>query len=367
MAITMRRGMFALAVFAYTFGDVAALVTRGSPAESKKPATSAVTPEKISAVHKQLETIAGKLETMLNAKDGALAHAKVGPTMKVFLKELQSVLKATGADSKLAPAEAMHKLQAAKQGLASLFGDLNSRQTQLMKEDNAQRESLLLGVLMTNQKQSIDKQLTILKNNDFSDLEVSKALVANHSATQALYVQAAGYLDAHPNRKLAPMHEAKNENPLAKVQSMLETRLKSLGREYQVREKLHKKKAQDIAARMKKSSAKDKHTITILQKREERTWKKWSAMRQHDIKALGEAVDGVKKGDMKAVQKAREALESSLQAMQSQTGGFLYLIQMGHRLMKRDCPYCAAQCMDKCHTAGKPYVQCLTDCADAGK
>jgi hypothetical protein len=42
-------------------------------------------------------------------------------------------------------------------------------------------------------------------------------------------------------------------------------------------------------------------------------------------------------------------------------------IQLAATYMNRDCPYCAAQCVDKCHTAGKPYVQCLTDCADAGK
>jgi len=42
-------------------------------------------------------------------------------------------------------------------------------------------------------------------------------------------------------------------------------------------------------------------------------------------------------------------------------------IQLADTYMVRDCPYCAAQCVDKCHTAGKPYVTCLTDCADAGK
>jgi len=42
-------------------------------------------------------------------------------------------------------------------------------------------------------------------------------------------------------------------------------------------------------------------------------------------------------------------------------------IQLANTVMNRDCPYCAAQCVDKCHQAGKPYVQCLTDCADAGK
>jgi hypothetical protein len=42
-------------------------------------------------------------------------------------------------------------------------------------------------------------------------------------------------------------------------------------------------------------------------------------------------------------------------------------IQLASTFRNRDCPYCAAQCVDKCHADGKPYVQCLTDCADAGK
>ncbi len=37
----------------------------------------------------------------------------------------------------------------------------------------------------------------VLKSGDFAKLEVSKALLAKHDAKQALYVQAAAYLDAH--------------------------------------------------------------------------------------------------------------------------------------------------------------------------
>lgn len=364
MRISVQHGLLALALFACSTD---ALITRGPPAEAKKPVASGATSAEVLALHKQLETIAGRLEPMLNAKDGALSHAKVGPTMKVFLKELQTILKATGPGSKLAPAVAMQKLQAAKQGLASLMGDLNNRQEQLMKEDNTQRESLLVGVLMTRQKEPMEEQLKILKADDFAPLEVSQALLAKHNATTPLYVQAASYLDAHPKRKPAPMQEAHSTNPLANVQSMLETRLHALEHEYEVREKLHEKKVADFAVQFKKAKARDQHTIHIIQKREERNFKKFAAIRKHDIKAMKDAVDGVKKGDMKAVQRARAALETSLKAMQSQTGGFLYLIQMGHTLMKRDCPYCAAQCVDKCHQAGNPYVKCLTDCADAGK
>lgn len=372
MAFSVRKSVLAIAMFACALSGIDALVARAVPAAEKKAAEkkATVAPGNATAVlalHKQLQTIEGRLETMLNAKDGSLAHAKVGPTMKVFLKELQTVLKDTAPEKKLAPAAAMEKLLAAKHGLASLFSDLNTRQVELMKEDNAQRESLLLGVLMTHQKDSMEEQLKILKNDDFAPLEVAKALLEKHNSETPLYVQAASYLDKHPNRKAAPMLAAKPTNPLAQVQSMLQKRLDALQHEYQVREKLHQKKAEELAARFKKASKTEQHTVHIMEKREERNFKKWSTMRKHDIAAMQDAVDGVKKGDMKAVGRAKAALEASLKAMQGQTGGFLYLIQLGHRLEERDCPYCAAQCVDKCHTAGKSYVTCLGDCADAGK
>jgi len=219
------KGFFALALLVCAAD---ATLLRGEPAATKpvvaieKKAPSAAVkkaedgPAAVLALHTQLSTIAGKLNTMLNAKDGALAHAKVGPAMQVFLKELQATLKATAADKKMAPKAALEKLVAAKQGLAGLMGDLNNRQVTLMKEDNAQRESLLLGVLMTKQKEPMDKQLEILKADDFAPLEVAKALVAKHDSKTALYVQAAAYLDAHPNRKSAPVRKLSLEIPLPK-------------------------------------------------------------------------------------------------------------------------------------------------------
>lgn len=362
MAKPMNRAFLALGLYWCTLTGIDALVNRAPPAVAQKTPTP--TAADVAALHKQLGAVAGNLEKMLSAKDGALAHAKVGPTMKVFLKELQAVLKAT-ADNAVAPAVAMAKLSAAKQSLAGLMSDLSARQENIMKEDNAQRESLLLGVLMSKQKETMERQLEILKDEDFAGLEVTKALLAKHDAKTALYKQVAAYLDAHPKRKAAPM--VKPEDPKMKMAAVLEKHLATLEHEYQTRERLHKKKVLGFAARLKKADKKETHVVHILQKREERQFKKWAAVRKHDISAMKDAVEGVKKGDMKAIARARDALTNSLKAMKAQTGGFLYLLQMGHKLMKRDCPYCVAQCVDKCHNDGKPYVTCLTDCADAGK
>jgi len=107
--------------------------------------------------------------------------------------------------------------------------------------------------------------------------------------------------------------------------------------------------------------------MKAMMKREERSFKKWSVMQEHDIQSMKEAVKAIKSHDVKALDKAKQALEASVKSLQSKNNGFLVLLDLGHQFMQKDCPYCAAQCVDKCHQEGKPYVTCLTQCADAGK
>jgi len=90
-------------------------------------------------------------------------------------------------------------------------------------------------------------------------------------------------------------------------------------------------------------------------------------MQKRDIESMKASVKAIKTNDLKALEKAKGALEDSIKNMKSKNGGFLVLLELGHQFMEKDCPYCAAQCVDKCHNEGKPYVTCLTDCADAGK
>merc|ERR1719473_2222499 len=114
-----------------------------------------------------------------------------------------------------------------------------------------------------------------------------------------------------------------------------------------------------IDAQEKKASKKDKHTLELVKKRQERKYKKFAVVQHRDLDSMKSAVVALKKGDVKALEKVQEALKKSMQAMQSQNGGFLHLLQLGHAVMRRDCPFCAAQCVDKCHSAGKSYSQCL--------
>jgi len=326
--------------------------------------------EDVNKLHEKLETMAIGLEKMLTSKGGALGETKIGPELKTFVTELKTVLVETQAIKD--PAEAMKKLQNARAGLATLTGELTSRQESLMKEEESQRESLLLGVLMTRQKESMEKQLDVLRSNDFVDLPVSQFLLSKHENTTALYMQVAGYLDAHKGANTTNLlvNDAKSHNAAAaKAESLaasFEQRVQSLQKSHDAAERRHKERMEFLRKGAEKAP-KSAKAMKAMMKREERSFKKWSVMQEHDIETMKDAVKAIRKHDVKALEKAKEALEASVRGLQNKNAGFLVLLSMGHRLMERDCPYCAAQCVDKCHQEGKPYVACLTQCADAGK
>lgn len=332
-----------------------------SPATESVQAGDASARE-VAQLRAKLGGLATSFRQMLK-KDGQLAHSKVAPALNLFLENLDSALKDT--ESEKDPGVAMRKLNAVRSGVGSLMKDLTTRQETLMSENEAQTNSLLLGVLMTKQKAPMAQQLEVLNSKDFRNLSLSKALLANHSSTMPLFAQAAEYLDrhgAHTNASAALELVADRSQNLA---ASLQKRVDALEREYQVRQQHHNKRMQSLEEAFK-ANHKDNIAKALL-KREERKFQKWAAVRKHDIDTMKAAVEAVKKGDMKALRKAQDALTDSIKAMQTQTGGFLYLIQLAHAALQKDCPYCAAQCVDKCHSDGHSYTQCLSECADAGK
>merc|ERR1719456_1970259 len=105
-----------------------------------------------------------------------------------------------------------------------------------------------------------------------------------------------------------------------------------------------------------------------VQKRLERDYQKWHALALKDSKSLHEAIAAIKKGDVSALAKARKALTDSLARMRSSTGDFLHFLQVSVHTSSRDgaCPYCKAQCLEKCHAGGASFVTCMGQCADVG-
>lgn len=340
--------------------------------------------KEITALRAKLQTVSAGLATLLN---GALKNSKLAPEFETFLSELKVTLNETATEKD--SAKALKRLKDAQAGVKALTEDMTHQQERLMKETEDQTLSLLLGVLTTRAKEPMEKQLEVIKSEDFAKLAVVKAVLAANDTKTPLIQQVGAWLDKHspaptagsPSwspaaEKAAPeipdkLKAGKDGKPdVTPIVQALEVRLDSL-KDHEKREaELHSKVMKELDAaeeKEKEKSPKRAHRIELMKKKETRKYAKQDAMNKHDVKSMNDAIDAIKKGDMKALMKAQSALMDSMKAMQAQSGGFLYLIQLGHRSQSLDCPYCAAQCFDKCHASGKSYTTCLTDCADAGK
>merc|ERR1719468_694589 len=301
------------------------------------------------------------LQGMLH-ESKSLQHSQVAPSLKLFADNLQSVL---SQSKTLKPAEAMPKLATAQASISGMVGELTHQQESLMHEDVEQRENLMMGVLMTNKNVPMEKQLEILKNPDFQLLDVSKALLTSHDAKTSLYLQAAQWLDTHQHSGGMMMYK-KSEKRVEDMAASLDMRVHALEKEAESKQKRQLKTIERMKLIVSKGGKEGKRMQSLL-KHEERAYKKETLMSERNIAAMKQAADAVRRGDMAAVKRAEQALQKSMEALKDKNAGMLVFLQRSNAILERDCPYCAAQCVGKCHSEGKPYTECLTVCADAGK
>jgi hypothetical protein len=338
-----------------------------TPTNSSLKATLVDKSAQIQKLRAQLAAVSAGLKPMLDPK-GALAKTEVGTDLRKFYDEMQVILNETAGRK---DANSLDELQKAQTHVHSLVKELTTRQTTLNDENEDQQNSLLLGVLMTRQKEPVDKQLEVLESPDFAKLAVTKALLAKKDMKTPLFQQAASYIDAHPHSGGAHQKGGKPAaHGLSDIVSGLQERLNHLEAGVARAKKLHANTTANLEAEEKKQMKKSKgkaHAIHLLMKREDRKFAKMMAIQKNDMQVMKEAIAAIKKGDIQALARAQAALTASVEAMQSHNGGFLVLVQESLREAGKDCPFCVAQCVDKCHQAGKPYVSCLPDCADAGK
>jgi hypothetical protein len=316
-------------------------------------------------VHK-LQAHLEKLSKGLDSMTKSVKGTKIGTEVEAFSMQLHETLKKTAAMKD--PAEAMKSLKDADAAVHTLTTHLMKRQEQLVSQDDGQRESLLLGVLMGKKGEPMAEQLKVLQSPEFASLRVSKELLAHHDNTP-LFKQAALWVDSH-----AKEVQASDDDGADLVRRMkgmadeLQHRVDSLARDVRKGEVRHAKMLKDLETEEKKhKSPQEKHSLELIKKSSDRKYKKWLAMNKKDLDSMRMAVASLRKGDISALKKTEEVISQSLMSMQKQHNGFLVLLQGHHMAVGRDCPYCAAQCVQKCHDDGKSYSTCLVSCADAGK
>jgi len=343
--------------------STAAVAQNATVSPSKDEAT-------VADARAKLQKISTGLSAMLDPKS-ALANSAIAPSLKAFDAELKKALKDTEHPTDMK--KAITQLHDAQAGVQGLMKDLTAQQTRLMTENQGQEESLLLGVLMTKQKESREEQLKVLESDEFKSLPAVKAVLAAKDTKTPLFQQVAGYLDKHSGGKpVTPIKVGKDGKPdMSGILSSLQSRVAHLEGADKERKEQHAaemKKMDDIVASEGKKNQKVAHHFEMMKKSSDRKFKKEQAIMEHDIASLKQAVVAINKGDYKTLQKSLQALQDHLKQMQSLHGnGFVVFLQTAHRSFGMDCPYCAAQCIEKCNAAGKSYTTCLTECADAGK
>jgi len=358
-----------LLCFALLSTGLALKLDAGKNASKPLKATAAAPPkaskDEVELVHRKLEKVAAGLEKMLGkGHEGSLSDAKVAPMLQTFLKELRTTLASTAAPKDYGMA--LKKLRNAEAGIADLTSALSQQQAALMHQGAEEEASLLLGVLMARKGESFEKQLEVLQSPDFRNLAVSKDLLAKMDKTTPLVQQVAAWMDKHSDKKTVAAADEK-ATKLSKTLLYFSKRVETLKREGERMKKVHDMSVSRIEELIKNSLKNEKHKYELLKRRSDRQYRKNSAVQASQLKMMENVVTALRRGDVSALRQAQEALQASMRAMKQQTGNFLHLLQLGHRLASQDCPYCAAQCIDKCHNEGKAFSECLTVCQDAGK
>lgn len=325
----------------------------------------------VDQLRKKLTKVSGGFSALLN---GPTNRTHVGSMMARVAKEVKETLNETAKPKDIK--NALARLLKANGAVKQLSVDMADEQARLMHEGEAQEQSLLLGIMMQRQKEPLSKQMEVMNDPQFVHLACVKAVLAAKDTKTPLFQQLAAYLDAHAPKSVVQqpadaipdkLKVAKDGKPdVTPIVLALEARLRKMEQSRTRMEEHHKASdaEMDKAMTEKKNQTRLVLQIRSVKKRDDRDFKKHVAMAKHDIESLRAAIEAVKKGDMAGLQRAQQALDSSMKAAQSVQKKFLYLIQLS--VETKDCPFCVAQCVDKCHTAGKPYVACLTDCADAG-
>jgi hypothetical protein len=323
---------------------------------------------KISALREKLLKISSGLSKIIDPS-GPLAKTELGPEMAEFNARVQAVVNSTSGKSDKKSLEQLEEVMGSVTGLVK---DLNNQQMRLMQEGEEQRESLLLGVLMAQKGEPMTKQLEVLGAPDFAGLAASKAVLARRDMKTPLFQQVANFLDAHGGngssagaRRSAAMES--HSAALAHIVTSLKARLAHLEQNSRHAEEAHANATKRVKALEMTKDNRSAKIVRSIERKEDRKFQKMMAIQRQDISSMKAAISAVEHGDMQGLERARAALENSMKSMQSKNSGFLVLIQEGLRASGLDCPYCAAQCVDKCHDEGKKYVTCLEECRDAGK
>merc|ERR1719321_334906 len=167
-------------------------------------------------------------------------------------------------------------------------------------------------------------------------------------------------------QKLKKLHNVEaSVNGLKADMDKLTTTLKSEGEE----EKESILLGVLMSRKSKSEKQKTSRLVKILkrrQRKENREYLKEHGMMSKNAEAMKTAIEAVKKGDMAQLTKMQGVLQQSMKAMQGNQDFLVFLSLQAWTDHSKACPYCKAQCLEKCHNGGNSFMKCMTECEDVG-
>jgi hypothetical protein len=154
--------------------DLSAL-QRDSPKKDSKA-------EQVTALTKKMENVVAGLEKIQKTQgNGPEGPTKFSQILTPFLAGLHTVIDEVKTNKKLGDDEKLVKLKNAEASIAGLTKDMAKRSDELKSEDESEKESLLLGVLMAR-KGHPESQLEVMKADDFKNLACVKYVLQHHDS-----------------------------------------------------------------------------------------------------------------------------------------------------------------------------------------
>jgi hypothetical protein len=310
--------------------------------QAKPAATAKASPED-AAAHK-LEKVEKGFAAMLKASP--VLEDLVGP----MLKEVHSAIESKKMDSMKSVLAEFPKWQQ----------QMTERQKSIMSAGDDERTTLLVAVLQNKQSLPVSEQLDVAHAADFSGLPVVAYIEEHNDEKTPLVNLALKFLDG---KDAAPVNEtsaaaAPAPKDMQTIIDMLATHKQKAEQHVKALE-AHRALVEKVLG--EKSGKNQTMQVKYLKHREERKLDKELAIEKKTVAALGTAMEDIKNKDMKGLKEAKQALQDSVKALEESEGQFLHFLQI--EAPGFSCPYCGAQCIEKCRaTEHKSMSGCLTEC-----
>jgi len=360
--------------------------------QKPKVAAKAIVPDDndVAKLSSKLEHVISGLDQVYTVQSQAKSGvSRFGQLLKPYLTEMHQVMTEVKTSKNLTEAQKLTKLHNVEASVNGLKKDMDKLTTTLKAEGEEEKESILLGVLMSRKNKSEKEQMEVLESDDFKNLAVVKYVLAHRVANKTWAEQVAARLDASTsvNHTAVKTMAAQTEGIAKQLTGFLHTMEKHLVDSERVHKKIteeHNKVLKENEAKLKTLEKTDKNMInkTVTeekqkttrlikiinrrQRRENREYLKQHGLMSKDVTALRSAIEAVKKGDMTQLAKMQGVLQQSMKAMQGNQD-FLHFLQLqAWTDHAKACPYCKAQCLEKCHNGGHSFMQCMTECENVG-